>query len=330
MFNSQFIEVGIGLVFIFLLMSIMVSGLNEIITSLFGHRGKHLKEAIDKALQDPANKNLSDLIYDHPLVDKLKKTEKTLPPYISSEVFAKTILDVVAQQNTATAPTTILQSKNDPVQNFTDGLNTFQPSSVKTLLHSFVTDAEGDYEKLKQNIKDWYNEYMNRVSGWYKRRVKSILFVIGLLFAILMNVDTIRISKTLWENTVLRESVANAAAGFATANKDGQATQADTTFDKQLEKIKEGYDGLGMLSLPIGWGLSTQEKNILHQRHHNQSIIWHYLGELGIHFHHIGLSTIIGWIFTGIAISFGAPVWFDLLNKLINLRQSVKGTNEKS
>ncbi len=330
MFNSQFIEVGIGLVFVFLLMSIMVSGLNEIIVSIFNHRGKHLKDAITTALQDPANKDWTNLVYDHPLVDTLKKTDKKLPSYISSIVFAKSLIDVIAKENEGTTQNTILQSKSNPIQNFTDGLNTLQPGSVKTLLSSFVTDAQGDYEKLKINVESWYNEYMNRISGWYKRRIQRTLFIIGLLFAICMNVDTIRISKTLWENAVLRESVANAAEGFVSANKNSGQTQSDTTFDLQIEKIKSGYAELGMLNLPIGWNLSIVEKKWLSEKYSKKSILQYYMVQIQLFFSGIGLSALIGWIFTGIAISFGAPMWFDVLNKLINLRHSVKGKEGKN
>jgi len=35
------------------------------------------------------------------------------------------------------------------------------------------------------------------------------------------------------------------------------------------------------------------------------------------------LSMILGWLITALALSMGAPFWFDLLNKLMRLRSSV-------
>jgi hypothetical protein len=32
------------------------------------------------------------------------------------------------------------------------------------------------------------------------------------------------------------------------------------------------------------------------------------------------ITILLGWLFTAIALSFGAPVWFDVLNKFIGLR----------
>lgn len=329
MFQSQFIEVGIGLVFVFLLMSIMVSGLNEIIVSVFDHRGKHLKDAIDTALKDPVNKDWTNILYDHPLIDTLKKSDKKMPSYISATVFSKSLIDIITQEKELNTPVTILQSKTNPLQNFTEGVNTLRSSPFKMLLSAFVTDANGDYDKLKANIENWYNEYMNRVSGWYKGRVKKTLLILGLIFAVLMNVDTVQISKTLWENAVLRESVANAAEGFSAANKNNLVNSADTTFDSKIEKIKNGYDKIGMLNLPIGWGLTQTEKKYLAGKFNHKHIIKNYWEQITIFFGQISLSTLIGWIFTGIAVSFGAPMWFDMLNKLINLRHSVKSSSDK-
>jgi hypothetical protein len=38
-----------------------------------------------------------------------------------------------------------------------------------------------------------------------------------------------------------------------------------------------------------------------------------------------GLTTVAGWLLTGLALSLGAPFWFDLLSKFINIR----GAGEK-
>lgn len=324
MLNSQFIEVGIGLVFVFLLMSIMVSGINEVIVSALDHRGRQLKDAIATALKDPTNKDWTNLLYKHPLIDSLKKSEKKLPAYISSAMFAKTLVDVMCQQTikktddpAAPASTETLS----PMQVFAAGVAEMAPSECKTLFQSFINDASGDYEKLKANIEGWYNTYMDRVSGWYKRKTKRKLFVIGFVFAILMNVDTVNVSKSLWENTVLREAVVNAAEGYS-SDKDPLHTRRDTTFSMEVEKIKAGYSKLHMLALPIGWPVSPDEHKMLEPL--SPPNIHYYTAVLGIFWGRVGLTSLIGWIFTGIAVSFGAPIWFDLLNKLINLRLSVK------
>lgn len=329
MINSQFIEVGIGLVFVFLLLSIMVSGINEAIVSLLDHRGKQLKDAIFIALNDPSNKNWTDLMYKHPLIDSLKKSEKKLPSYIDSSIFAKTLVEIITQENNNSESSSNNNIDKDfsPIGKFISGLNTLQPSDSKTLFLSFVNDANGDYEKLKTNIESWYNSYMDRVSGWYKRKTKKILVVIGFILAVLMNVDTIKVSTRLWENTVLRESIANVAESYVN-NKDSLSLKNDSTFTTDVKKIKDGYNQLNMLNLPIGWYISeVEQKNIPSKE---ESFIKHYFSVVKTYWNQIELYTLLGWIFTAIAVSFGSPIWFDLLNKLINLRQTVKNKSNKN
>ncbi|HXC06211.1 MAG TPA: hypothetical protein VNZ86_15745 [Bacteroidia bacterium] len=341
MFNSQFIEVGIGIVFIFLLMSIFVSGINELIASILSNRGKQLKEAITLALNDPINKDWAEKLYNHPLIDTLRKSEKSLPAYISSDNFAKALIDLMIQEaDTDSAINTNIKRTLNPVQDFINGLNTMRASDTRTLLASFVSSSEGNYEKLKANIENWYTEYMNRVTGWYKKKTKKILFLIGIGAAVLMNVDTVHISQQLWENTLLRTSLVNEAVKYADEadsirvhnavmiplkdSSKGHLARLQTdsnTFSREVQNIRTGYDHIQMLHLPIGWVLTEKEHTRLNAEQHS-SRIGYYYGIFCIFIKQIGLSKIIGWIFTAIAISFGAPIWFDLLNKLINLRNT--------
>jgi len=42
----------------------------------------------------------------------------------------------------------------------------------------------------------------------------------------------------------------------------------------------------------------------------------------------IWLERLIGWLLTILAISLGAPFWFDILNKIINIRFAGKSPEE--
>ena len=75
-----------------------------------------------------------------------------------------------------------------------------------------MLDAAGnDVAKLTKSLADWYNNAMDRVSGWYKNRTQKILFVIGLALAISLNADTIRIVKQLSTDSTLRRSIVGVA-----------------------------------------------------------------------------------------------------------------------
>jgi hypothetical protein len=42
----------------------------------------------------------------------------------------------------------------------------------------------------------------------------------------------------------------------------------------------------------------------------------------------VWLARLLGWMLTILAISLGAPFWFDMLNKLVNVRSAGKSPDE--
>ena len=86
-----------------------------------------------------------------------------------------------------------------------------------TLLIDAKNDAKKDYQKLQQfqtNLENWYNDAMDRVSGWYKRYTQNVLMIIGLGLAVAFNVSSVRIAKTLWMDRDARQGMVNAASDY--------------------------------------------------------------------------------------------------------------------
>ena len=87
-------------------------------------------------------------------------------------------------------------------------------------------------------------------------------------------------------------------------------------FDDDLRRIRE-------LGLPIGWNLETSDAHLRWPglRIWQPNVVSAWVGQIRFHW--------LGWILTALAISLGAPFWFDLLNKFIVIRSTVK-PKEKS
>jgi len=197
---------------------------------------------------------------------------------------------------------------------------------TSSFLNSVWTDAQGDVDKFKTMLEKWFDETMKRTTGWYKKYTQIILLVVGLSLAIVFNVNTIEIVHKLQKDPTLRAQLVARADNFLKAhpNLDKEIEQAvaknDTIEKKALSGLKEQRDtlidradrlvgedikkadnvlgiGIGSFELPAGrcWG----DK----------------IGYL--------LEALLGWFITALAISLGAPFWFDLLNKLMKLRSSV-------
>ncbi len=175
---------------------------------------------------------------------------------------------------------------------------------------TLVNAASGDAQKARENIEFWFNTGMDRVSGWYKRRSQRALFLIGLAVAVGLNIDTVRILRELMTNKSKREAV----VAIATNYSKQQPATTDITA-----QFQEANSQLGMLGLPLGWRPcpSCGQSRLKFFDRCWQSC-WKY------NVTKAGGLTIFGWLLTAFAVCLGAPFWFDVLNKFIVVRSTVK------
>lgn len=104
----------------------------------------------------------------------------------------------------------------------------------RTLLALF-NDAGNDIEKFKQNIEVWFNNAMDRVGGWYKRRAQTVTGVISLVVVVVMNVDALLIVRYLDANPGVRDSLVTQAKAYVDAN--GKESAVRRTGTAAGEKI---------------------------------------------------------------------------------------------
>ena len=329
--DSQFLDVGIGLVFILLLMSILTSSVNDFIISIRAQKGKELKDSISMALYDSSNQNWAELFYDAPVIDSMKRSEKRLPSYLSSEIFAKGLIETVAipsvKDDYEIAGETItyapVKYEKTLFERFQEGVKEMQGSDTKMMLQTLIDNSDNKMELLELNIRNWFDRYMERVTGWYRRKTRGYLFLIALFLTALLNIDSIRITSSLWTNTVLREAMANAASSYDLEKDPTIPTKNDSTFEQKLVHIKEGYKRLNLLGLPIGWSKNNVIIEKIDKKYANKcgffNMIGYYAEWLWCH---LGFSKIFGLLFTATAVCFGAPYWYDILNKLLSLKKN--------
>jgi hypothetical protein len=190
------------------------------------------------------------------------------------------------------------------VENLPDG-HTKQSISVlieKTkreigLVSNQVIAAEHQMEKLQENIEQWFNDAMERVSGWYKRWTQVVQLVIAILLVLAANADTLMLAKSFSRDDALRASVVTVAekAVQNTAGTPTENAQARQDLLREAEK----------LNLPLGWISSKDDP-------YKTAQVPATLGGW--------LVKLLGLLISVFAVSLGAPFWFDTLNKFINLR----------
>lgn len=298
MFGSDIVDVGIGIVFIYLLLSLIASTIREGLEIGLKTRSKTLRTGIAELLHERENSHLVPDVYRHPLIAPLYRGEfekisaRELPSYIPARNFAVALLDIVARGpvSTASAP----GASAAPV--------TFDvlrkrvaeaeiPNPVRRALMTAMDTAQGDLLRVQHNVEAWFDSSMERVSGWYKRQTFWMLFVIGASLTVAMNVNTISLLHYLSEQKEARDVLVDRAS---------VAARDPNLRSRPLDSLRVDLEVPG---LPIGWTAKSIERN--------------------------PLNTALGWLLTAVAITLGAPFWFDLLNKFMVVRSTVK-PNEKS
>jgi hypothetical protein len=81
-------------------------------------------------------------------------------------------------------------------------------------LSPLLDEAAGDIDRFRRNVEIWFNDGMDRVAGAYKRHTMGWQAAIGFSFAVLLNVDALVITRTLYRDPVLRQSLASEAQAY--------------------------------------------------------------------------------------------------------------------
>jgi hypothetical protein len=231
MFGSNVLEVGIGLIFTFLTVSLVCGQITETAATISKWRANDLLDGLKSLLNDPNFNNLAKSLYNTALVnprsDGKAETEAALtdkPSYIDPQHFAQALLDTVAVGETTIA-------------NVKTGIAKIEDQQIKDLLTSMTDKASGSVDKLRDHLATWFDAGMDRVSGVYKRRTQRWCFFLGLAVAILLNVDTLHIATVLWCDPDMAKAV---------------TSTSQQTADRAMNQIFQ-------LGLPIGWGQGQPE-----------------------------------------------------------------------
>jgi hypothetical protein len=310
MLGSNILDIIIGMSFVFTLLSLVCSAFNELIESAVKERAKNLERGIGELVGDPGNqKGFLQQIYDHGLVNSLFKgryeanKKQDLPSYIPARNFALALIEVVKKQ----------PADSDVPPNVRDAFRAFEDTASKDLL------------RFQESIEAWYNSAMDRVAGWYKRRSQRILFGLGVLVAVGVNADAVYLARTLSTDTSLRQGLVAAAQAAAT-----RLLPSDNKTDPGSQ-IRDELRDLQGLGLSLGWHQRKPQNRQEQPGQAEQTTVFDPAGWPTSVTQAWGQLTFhsFGWLLTALAISLGAPFWFDVLNKFVVVRSTVK-PHEKS
>jgi hypothetical protein len=325
MFGSTALDVAIGVIFLFVFISLIATSIREALEGILKTRALDLERGIREILSDPDGKSITKMLYDHPLIsalfagnydpDRLTRSpsfsrsgekmhmrfsyRRNLPTYIPAANFAEALLDITARGAIGELPIAEAVSKELSIDSLRQSVEKLPNGGVQRAVLSALDYAQGDIDKAKANIAAWFDSSMDRVSGWYKRRTQAILFVIGLVAAVALNIDTITVTRALIDDATLRSVVV----------AEAQKTVAAGSVEALGTDIKTLKGTLITIGFPMGWPARQFEQC--------GSDNWCSTpGSAALTI----LLMVAGWLVTAFATMLGAPFWFDLLDKLVAIR----------
>jgi len=351
------LDLVIGMIFIYFLLSIICSSAVELCFSVLKTRAKLLEEwlreifnqpALDssgskiilvdsngKEILDPKGQpqyvSLGESIMDHCITTALSgKGQST--SYIDAENFVSALLDKIT-----VAPATGTQTQLPP-SDLTGYIAAITNSPVisgelKRTILSFANEAKQAYDTIKtipgaanavttvkselddfrDRIANWYNKNSDRLSGTIKRtKALPLTLLIGAILTVSLNMDSIKISQYLYDHKEVAKSFADKATSSIESYKERIDKIKDTInpktvqdLDNSLKQVKNDIADM-KASVPNGFPIGWRKAGTANTDDGSENF----------------LSRFFGWIATILAICLGAPFWFDILNKIANLRSS--------
>jgi hypothetical protein len=281
---------------------------------------------------------------------------------------------------------------------------------TRSHLASLLKDANNDLLKFKLHLEQWFEDTMDRASGWYKQKIQVVLLIVGFIIAISFNANTLAIVHKLSVDKDAREKMVERATramsdpktklivdtirarkvgDTAVAEAKNQKAKLDSlkTIQREVQQQLDDANSLlgsGWVDLPDSlalapWTTTAEDsarelknrgfldyanidvlvgtekvhKKMLKFPHGMTSAVLSCLKErdflgdpevfTGVNqagtkiavdngfggyllylWSNIFSAAFWGYLLTAVAISLGAPFWFDMLNKLVQIRGAVK------
>ena len=255
--------------------------MNESIAGVINSRGKTLEKGILSLLHDP---DLKKKFYDHPLIQGVQQDANgRLPSYIASNKFALALMDILTGPNASA--------------NNADALCEGVDEAAKTALTAVLQNPQ--FKTDQERLEAWYEQSMNRVTGWYKRTSQIRIYVLAAAVTLFMNADSLKILKTLWNNPTMSAVLVEDAKARLQKPSAVPENDAITTQEKQLLGQVTGWQGDWYTDWP----------------HPKGAGFWSWIA-------YLLKERFGGWLITILAVSLGAPFWFDTLSRFMNVRSA--------
>lgn len=300
MFGIESLDVMIGIITIYLIFALACTAIVEAVSTWLSVRSTNLEAALGEFLHGSIedDRAFTDAFFAHPIVQSLSKGSDGRPSYIPPEIVGQVVTSLIYAKEGAS---TLKQA-------IADLPGTTRDNRIKGLLDALHKEAGEDIATFRKLVEYHYDAAMDRASGWYKKKTQTIALVVSAFLVIGANVDTLKIANALSTNPEARTKMVELAQDQV--NRISEPTQAassvpaTSTFQEAAAQLAKANADLTSAGIQLGWTAPPSGAGA-----------W--------------ASKIIGLLVSILAISLGAPFWFDMLNRVMQVRAAGTSPREK-
>lgn len=328
MFGIESLEVMIGIITIYLIFALACTAIVEAISTWLNVRSSNLETALEEFLHGSVDegKNFTEAFFAHPVVQTLSEGDDGRPSYINPEIVGQVVANLIMARGNASSLKQAIDNLPGTIRN----------NRIKGLLDALQSEAGEDMAAFRKLIAYHYDASMDRASGWYKKKAQTYSLIVSSVLVLSANVDTIQLANSLSANPEARakmieiaqreldsakeaETLATQEDGNGQASPDSAADAAADKTDAGTDPLKEAKDrsenaaktlaranaDLSSAGIQLGWTAAPAG-----------------IGEW--------TSKFFGLLVSILAVSLGAPFWFDILNRVMQIRAAGVSPREKS
>lgn len=278
---SAVLEVGLGLILVYYVLSLIVSHITSWIAKWMGYRWKDLEAGLKGLI---TNEDLLAAFKDHEWIKNLKPKQLNILGKITDE---RKLEDLPASTFALTLFDVLLPGAKDK-DSLPDIRNAIKANlkgdAKKALLKLFDSGIE-DLDGARKSVEGWFDDAMKNVSSIYKQHARRIAIVVALVVTLVTGVDSVGLATELWENSALRAGLPAQVDHYLAG---------DAADDVQAFMEKKGALELPVQLVPVWY------KHVWPPKEDVSGIFW----------------KVVGLLITWIAVSQGSSFWYQNLKKM--------------
>ncbi len=298
----------VGFAAIYSAFSIIASWIQESIAGAVKLRSKTLISGIEAMLDDPNNQAVVDALrgqlLQQPSIAAAYDSKGRPPSYLSSNQFSLGVTGMLG------AGGAIADTAAQAFAQVCNGINGMQASRLKDALTRIANQAAGDYTAFVAGIEKWFDDEMDRVSGWYRRQSQVILVFIAIAVVAFFNVDSITLFSQLRTTPLVID-----------ASKLTDNAQGYTYVTAQvLQNIKFGWFPDPAVCSPAPPPAASSTTPPKGGPANEPALIcrklegWDLASYIAV--------KLLGLAVSALALMLGAPFWFDALSRFVSVRNT--------